>query len=254
MADTWVILGCGLGGLITGVFVNVLIIRGPGERSFLPPLTRCRSCVTPPSALTLVPVAGALVMDGSCGRCGQRIGRWQSVVEVANALLWMAAAAHFGASLELIAICPLFSGLLALSVIDLRTYRLPDRVSMPLLIGSVPAIVIISLVQHRPEDLLWAAVGGLGYWMLLGAMWLIYPRGMGYGDVKLARVLGVYLGWIHPVLILYGLMFAGVGGSIAGIGVVIATRNRSRGFPFGPWLAGGCVLAILLSGWLTRNI
>lgn len=254
MSNVALILGCGLGGLLSGVVVVVLIVRAPGKRSFAPPWTRCAACPAAPSRLTLVPVAGTFVMDGRCGGCGNRIGWWQPVVEVTNALLWVLAAIHFGPSLELIAFLPLFSGLLALSVIDLQTYRLPDRINLPLFLGSIPLIVVISLVQDRPGDLVWAAVGGVGYWMLLGLMWLIYPRGMGYGDVKLARVLGLYLGWVSPVLILYGLMFAGIGGSVVGIITLIVTRDRARGFPFGPWLAGGCVLAILLSGWLTRNL
>jgi leader peptidase (prepilin peptidase)/N-methyltransferase len=254
VSDVALILGCGVAGLIVGVFVDVLIVRGPHRRSFAPPWTRCVACEAPPSRGTLLPVAGIFVMEGRCGRCGQRIGWWQPVVEVLNALLWMVAALRFGASLELLAVLPLFSGLLALSAIDLQTYRLPDRINVPLLLGSIPLIVVISLVQNRPGDLVWAAVGGFGYWILLGAMWLVYPRGMGYGDVKLARVLGLYLGWVSPVLILYGLMFAGIGGSIVGIGMLIITRDRTRGFPFGPWLAGGCVLAILISDSLVRNM
>lgn len=254
MSQAAFVLVCGVAGLVVGVFVNVLIVRGPGKRSFAPPWSRCRTCDRPSSPTELIPVAGTILMEGRCGRCGGRIGWWQPVVEILNALLWTVAALRFGSSLELVAILPLFSGLLALSVIDLQTYRLPDRINLPLLLGSVPLIVVISLIQGRAGDLVWAAVGGIGYWLLLGLMWLIYPRGMGYGDVKFARVLGLYLGWVSPVLILYGLMFAGIGGSIVGIATLIVTRDRTRGFPFGPWLAGGCVLAILISETLTRNL
>lgn len=193
-------------------------------------------------------------MDGQCGECGRPIPWWQGVVEIINALLWMLAAFHFGASWTLVAICPFFSGLLALSVIDMLTYRLPDRINRWLLFGSIPPIVIISLVEGRPNDIVWAAVGGVGYWLLLGLMWLIHPSGMGFGDVKFARVVGLYLGWIHPVLLLYGVMFAGIGGSIAGIAMVVITRNRIKGFPFGPWMAAGAITAILLSEQFTRNL
>ncbi|MBS1847119.1 MAG: prepilin peptidase [Actinobacteria bacterium] len=253
MSNSILILGCGLAGLIVGVFVDVLVVRGPGKRSFAPPWTRCTTCDRSPMRAGLIPVAGTFVMGGRCGACGEELGWWQPVVEVANAVLWMLAAVRFGWNLELIAILPFFSGLLALSVIDFRTYRLPDRIDTPLLVGSIPLIVVVSLVQHRPHDLLWAAIGAVGYWLLLALMWLIHPRGMGYGDVKFARVLGLFLGWTHPVLILYGLMFAGVAGSVIGIGMLVATRDRTKGFPFGPWLAGGCVVAILISERLTRN-
>ena len=245
---------CGVGGLFSGVFVNLLILRGPGRRSFALPWTRCTRCAHPPSAASLLPVAGTFIMDGQCGRCGESIGWWQPVVEVANAGLWMLAAVRFGPSLTLLPILPFFSGLLALSVIDLFTYRLPDRINLPLLLGSIPLIVLVSLIHHDTHAILWAGIGALGYWLMLGFMWLIHPRGMGYGDVKFVRVLGLYLGWIHPILPIYGLMFAGISGSVVGIAMLAITRDRKKGFPFGPWLAAGCVLAILISPQLTRGV
>lgn len=254
MSQPVLLVLCAIGGLISGVFVNVLIVRGPGKRSFVPPWTRCTRCERPPSAATLLPVAGELMMDGQCGRCGEAIGWWQPVVEVANAALWMLAAVRFGPSLTLIPILPFFSGILALSVIDLLTYRLPDRINLPLLLLSAPLIVVVSLVHRDPHAILWAAVGGVGYWLMLGLMWFIHPRGMGYGDVKFVRVLGLFMGWIHPILPVYGLMFAGVSGSVIGIVMLIITRDRKKGFPFGPWLAAGCVLAILISPQLTRGV
>ena len=254
MSHTLLLALCGVGGLLGGVVVNVLIVRAPGKRSFAPPWSRCSRCRQPMSLLSLVPVAGPLAMDGQCGRCGEAIGWWQPVVEVANAALWMLAAARFGTSLTLLAMLPFFSILLALSVIDLLTYRLPDRLTLPLLLGSVPLLVVISLVHHDVGSLTWAAVGAVGYWLLLFLMWLVHPGGMGYGDVKLARAVGLYLGWVHFILPIYGLMFAGIGGSVAGIGLLIVTRDRKRGFPFGPWMAAGCVLAILISPQVTRGL
>ena len=179
MADTLVLIACGITGLVVGVFVNVLILRGPTRRSFRPPWSRCGHCNGTAPAAGLVPVAGSMMMGGFCGHCGRRIAWWQPLVELTNAALWMLAALHFGADLVLLAICPFFSGLLALSAIDMAVYRLPDRIDTPLLIGSIPLIVLISLIQHRPHDLIWAAVGGIGYWLLLGLMWLIHPAGWG---------------------------------------------------------------------------
>ena len=179
MSDPVLLALCGVGGLFSGVFVNVLILRGPGKRSFAPPWTRCTRCRRPPSSASLLPVAGELIMDGQCGRCGESIGWWQPVVEVANAGLWMLAAARFGPSLTLLAILPFFSGILALSVIDLLTYRLPDRINLPLLLGSIPLVVVISLVHHDVHAILWAAVGAVGYWLVLGLMWRDPPAGHG---------------------------------------------------------------------------
>jgi leader peptidase (prepilin peptidase)/N-methyltransferase len=250
---TLFIAGCGLAGVVAGVFVNVLIVRGPGERSFRPPWSRCGDCDGPMPALGLLPLVGPAAVRGHCPSCRAAIPRWQVVVELLNGALWAAAAVRFGPHARLYPYLFLFSALLALSVIDLFTYRLPDRITFPVLYASVPLVLVISLLQHRPHDLLWAVVGAVGYYGLLALMWLISPKGMGYGDVKLGRILGLYLGWVHPVLPIYGLGIAGVLGSVVGIGVLVASRDRRRAFPFGPSLALGAVVAILWSAPLTAG-
>ncbi len=253
MTTTLLMVGCAVGGLFTGVWVNMLIMRAPGSAPFVAPLTRCGSAPHRGAGRSLVPVIGPRLAGGTCPGCGQPLEWWQPVVDVANAVLWGLAAWRFSTSLTLIAMLPFFTALLALSVIDLKTYRLPDRINLPLLLGSIPLIVVISFAQGDLESLKGAAIGGLGFWGVLALMWFIHPRGMGYGDVKLARVLGLYLGWVHVMLPIYGLMFAGIGGSVAGIAMLAITRDRMKGFPFGPWLAAGAVLAIMLSETLTRN-
>ena len=245
---------CGLGGLVTGVLVNVLIVRGPGDRKFRPPWSRCGDCDGAMSWQGYVPLLGARSGDGRCSACQRPIPRWQPLVELANAALWGIAAARFGPHVRLAPYLFLFSSLLALSVIDLQTYRLPDRITFPVLYVSVPVVVAISLMQHRPHDLWSALIGGAAYYALLAIMWLISPKGMGYGDVKLARILGLYLGWVHWALPIYGLGIAGIAGSLVGIGVLVVSRDRKRAFPFGPWLALGCVVAVVFSAQLTAGI
>ncbi len=245
---------CCLGGLATGVAVNVVILRSPGERALLRHPNRCPKCDAPMGAVGYLPVGGTLAMGGQCGGCGTRLGAWQPIVEVVNAALWMAMGARFGWSLLLPAYLLMASTALALSVVDLFTYRLPDRITFPVLYATIPLMVVISLVRGEPRQLLWAAVGALGYWGLLALLWLISPRSMGYGDVKFARILGLYLGWIHPVLPIYALLVSGVSASVIGIGVVIAARDHKRAFPFGPWMAVGCIVAILWSGTFTSGL
>lgn len=245
---------CGLGGLLVGVAVNIVILRSPTDRSLVGSPNRCGQCDAPMAPVGFLPVGGCAAVGGTCGGCGSSLGAWQPIVEITNAALWMALAAHFGWSLLLPPFLLLASAALALSVVDLFTYRLPDRITFPVLYVSIPVMVVVSLVRGEPRQLLWAAVGSLGYWGLLALLWLISPRSMGYGDVKFARILGLYLGWIHPVLPVYALLVSGVSASVIGIGVALAARDRKKAFPFGPWMAVGAVVAILWSSTFTRGL
>lgn len=247
------IVGAGVLGLAVSPIVLMLIARGPEKAPFFAPLTRCASTPHRGAGKSLVPLLGRRLSGGKCAGCNAPLPAWQPIVEVAHAALWMLAVWHFGMSLELVVMLPFFSGLLALSVIDLLTYRLPDRLNLPLLIYVAGAITIICVVRGDYSALLDAVIGGVGFWLVLAAMWFVYPKGMGYGDVKMARSLGLVLGWVHVMLPIYGLMFAGIGGSVAGIAMVIITRDRAKGFPFGPWLASGTMLAIMLAGRLTQG-
>ena len=145
------------------------------------------------------------------------------------------------------------ASLVALSVIDLQHYRLPNRLVFPTL-GLV--VVGVGLVSGLSGDLGAASIaylGGLAYFAILMVCHLISPRGMGMGDVKLAAVLGVLLAWIAPALVLLGLLISCLIGSIAG-GVVFAIRRRNSGFPFGPALAAGTLVAIWAHPWLLSNL
>lgn len=248
------IVGAGIAGLLVAPLVTMLIARGPGTASFLGPLNRCSTGPHGGAGVSLVPVVGRHLAHGHCPGCDDPLPAWQPVVDVVHALLWMLAVWHFGFTLELVVFLPFFSGLVALSVIDLLTYRIPDRINLPLLGVMIIAVVSVGLVRGDLAGLRDAAIGGVGFWLVLAAMWFVYPKGMGYGDVKMARVLGLVLGWVHVVLPVYGLMFAGIGGSVAGIVMLVVTRDRAKGFPFGPWLAGGTILAIMLAGPLTRGL
>lgn len=245
---------CGVGGLCAGVVVNLLILRGPTQRPFLGNGNRCARCEAPMPALGWLPVGGVTALGGHCGGCGARLGVWQPVVEVANAALWMTLAIRFGWSLLLVPYLLVGSALLALSVIDLFTYRLPDRITFPVLYAAIPVIVAVSLLRGEPKQILWAAVGGLGYWGCLALLWFISPRSMGYGDVKLARILGLFLGWLHPALPIYALFVSGVTASVVGIGVAVAARDHKRAFPFGPWMAVGWLVAVLWSQSFTAGL
>lgn len=169
------------------------------------------------------------------------------LVAVGNAALWVAAGVRFGPHLVILPFLVLFSALLVLSLIDFEHSVLPNRITYPAVLFTVVAIPVVSIVVGRPHTILGAAAGGIGYFLLLFIPAVVYPKGMGFGDVKLAGLMGLYLGWIHPLLALPALVIASVIGLVAGV-VLLLKRGASRPYPFGPWLALGCVLTILFSG------
>lgn len=182
------------------------------------------------------------------------------LVEVANVALWGLAAARFGWSWELPIYLALFSVLLALSVIDLELYLLPNRLTYPSIVVSALAIPILSVpLREDPVTAIRSAyLGGLGYAGFLVVILLFYElvvrkEGMGMGDVKLAVLLGMWVGWIHLILVTYALIFSCVIGVVVGVIVLIA-RRESRAFPFGPWLAIGAIIAIVRSDAILASL
>ncbi|MCU1353580.1 MAG: prepilin signal peptidase PulO-like peptidase [Acidimicrobiales bacterium] len=241
-------------GLAVGSFLNVVIVRIPGGEPLLRPRSRCPQCEAEIRPRDNIPVVSWLLLRGRCRSCAQPIPLGYPLVEVANALLWVAAGLRFGSSLVLLPYLALFSVLLALSVIDLELYILPNKITYPAVVASLLVIPVVSAVRlDDPVPAIRnAVVGGVGYAGFLLLMAVAYSlvarrEGMGLGDVKLAMLMGLYLGWIHPVLALEALILASVIGLVAGVAVLVVRRGKSEPYPFGPWLALGCIAAILFS-------
>lgn len=166
--------------------------------------------------------------------------------------LFAAAAARFDEAATLVPYLCLFTVLVALSVIDIATLRLPDRLVLPSLVASLVLLPVAAFALHEPRRIVYAAAGGAFYFVFLFLAFLVYPRGMGFGDVKLSLVMGMYVGWLGSdslsavALVLYAMLAGFILGSVAGIGMLIA-RSRSAEYPFGPFLAAGAVAVILWS-------
>ena len=247
------LIACALGGLVAGGFVNTVIVRAPEGESLLHPGPQCPECRAPIAWRDAVPVVSWFALGRRCRACADPIPSGYPLVEVANAALWVAAGLRFGSSWVLLPYLFLFSVLLAQSVIDLELYRLLDRITFPALGASVVMVVVVSLVEGAPGAILGAAIGAVAYFLFLFLPFIVYPKGMGFGDVKLALLMGLYLGWLHPILPLFAVLAASLLGSVAGVVLWVVRRGKSREFPFGPWLAMGCILTILGSDWVLDN-
>lgn len=241
-------------GLAVGSFCNVVIVRVPSGESPLHPPSKCPLCQTPISPRDNIPVVSWLLLKGRCRSCSEPIPGGYPLVELTNAVLWVLAGLRFGASAPLIAYCLLFSVLLVLSVIDLELYILPNAITYPTIVVSAIAIPVLSAVAADAplQSTLVAYASGIGFAgvllvTMLGYSLVARKDGMGMGDVKLAVILGMWLGWIQPVLVLMALVASSVIGLVIG-GALLIKRGKSDYFPFGPSLAIGTILVILLSG------
>jgi leader peptidase (prepilin peptidase)/N-methyltransferase len=170
------------------------------------------------------------------------------VIEVTTGILFALAALKFGVSFETIAYSALFWVLVMLTAIDLEHKLLPNRVVYPAFVVGWVLLAIAALVGGDPGRLLGAAIGALifgGFFFLVA---FIYPAGMGGGDVKLAFVLGTFLGYLRaPGLVLVGMFLSFLSGALVGVIVMkIGGGDRKTQVPFGPFLALGTVIAIFV--------
>lgn len=249
--STAVLVGSGALGLLTGSLLNVVIDRVPHKA----PLRGSRD------GEASAPISwGGVSAQPWLLRRGRHEGRalparwlW---VELSTVVIFVALAQRFGGSSELVPLLLLGASLVAVSVIDLQLLRIPDRITFPTLLLALPLIVVVSLQHDSAPAIRAALIGSAAYFALLLTTHLVYPAGMGFGDVKLALVMGLYLGWLGwsplaPVagplrLVLYALMLGCVIGVVFGGVSQVLTRRRGA-FPFGPALAAGCLVVVFFA-------
>ena len=184
-------------GAVLGSFLNVVIHRVPLGESLVAPGSRCPSCRTPLAPYDNVPVVSWLVLRGRCRHCGAPISPRYPLVELITAVAFAAVVAVRGADADLLLELPFVACLIALAGIDLDHRLLPNRIVYPMAAWGLVASVLVA-TGDLPEHLI---AGAAAFTFLLVAA-LVYPAGMGMGDVKLAGVMGLYLGLsIAPALL-----------------------------------------------------
>jgi leader peptidase (prepilin peptidase) / N-methyltransferase len=248
MSFSLVIVVAVVAGLVIGSFLTVVVDRVPQGGSVNAPPSRCGSCGLRLGPLDLVPVFSWLALRGKCRRCRAPIGIDPIVIELANAALYVLMAIRFDDTRAAIpAYCILMSVLLAQTWIDLQTQRLPREITYTGIVLGAVALSVAAIVIDEPERIWMMALGAV---IALAAMWLIYVAskgGMGDGDVRLAPLLGMYLGWLNPGIVLPGLFFGFVAGAVVGVAMMAVDRaGRRTAVPFGPFLAVGTIVAIFV--------
>lgn len=267
---------CGVVGLMVGSFLNVVIHRLPkmmeqewrthcadlhgGTSAEIAPAPRynlvvprsaCPHCGHAIGALENIPIISYLLLRGKCKGCGTRISVRYPVVETLSGLLSGFAAWHFGFGIAACAALLFVWALLALTFIDFDTQLLPDTITLPLLWCG-----LLLNLSGTFTDLHGAVIGAVAGYLTLWAVYWTFKlatgkEGMGYGDFKLLAAIGAWLGWqMLPLVILLSSLV----GAVVGIALIVAARHgRNTPIPFGPYLAGGGLIALFWGPALTQG-
>jgi leader peptidase (prepilin peptidase)/N-methyltransferase len=241
-------LAGGVLGLVIGSFLTVVISRVPAGEG-LWHRSACPRCGHAISARDNIPVVSWLVLRRRCRDCGERISGLYPGVELATAALF-ALVAVFVRPLPVVPAYLYAAAIgVALTVIDAQTRRLPDAIVYP----SYPVLgALLAVGSWASGD--WAALGrgafgGLalaaGYWILA----ILVPRGMGWGDAKLAGLVGLVLAYQSWGVFAVGALGAFLLGALWGVGVMVKTKGgRRTAIPFGPWMCVGAALGLAVGG------
>jgi len=241
----FLIVACAVLGLAVGSFLNVVIYRVPLGESIVSPPSACPTCHSPISPRDNVPVLSWLLLRGRCRVCDTPISARYPLVELAAAGLFAGMAARFGYQWDLPAFLLLSAGLLALSCIDIELLLLPKKIVYPLL-GLVAALLVMAAAATGQwHDLLVGSLCALGWFILFFGLNAVSARLLGFGDVRLALVLGLALGWLGVLYVLLGFFAANLIGAVIGIALIASKRiSRKQQIPYGVFLALGTAFAI----------
>ena len=238
-------------GLAVGSFLNVVVWRVPRDESVVP-RSACPRCGHRIRARDNVPLLSWVLLRGRCRDCGAAISTRYPLVEAVTAVLFAGAAALLGPSWALPALLYLVAVAVALTLIDLDVHRLPDAIVLPAY--PVGAALLVLASANPGGEPAWgalarAAAGGAGLLLLYLVIALAYRGGMGLGDVKLAGVLGMFLGWFGWDALAVGAFAAFLLGGVLAL-ALLATGRARRGtrIPFGPWMLAGALLGIAAGG------
>lgn len=277
---------CGIAGLMVGSFLNVVIHRMPimmerewraqcaglnadapsnnqsgqiqsARYNLIIPRSACPHCAHPIGMLENIPILSYLFLRGKCRNCGAPISIRYPIVETLSGILSAYAAWHFGYGMAAFAALLFVWILIALTFIDFDTQLLPDDLTLPLLwLGLIFNLPGLFNTTGTFTDLTSAVIGAvIGYLTLWSVYWLFKlatgKDGMGYGDFKLLAAIGAWLGWqLLPLVIL----LSSVVGAVVGITLMIVLRQgRNVPLPFGPYLAGGGLIAMFWGQSLTQT-
>jgi leader peptidase (prepilin peptidase)/N-methyltransferase len=238
-------------GLLVGSFLNVVIYRVPRGESVVVPGSHCPACGRPIRAWHNVPVVGWLALRGRCADCRAPIGIRYPLVELGTGLLFVAVTARLD-QLHLRSALPAFLYFvavgLALAIIDVDARRLPNAIVLPSYPVVAVALALSAAWQHDWWSLARAAIGAVALYAFFFVVAFAYPAGMGFGDVKLAGIVGGVLAYLSWSALIVGAFAGFLFGALFGLALIVGRRaGRKTAVPFGPFMIAGALAAIFVA-------
>lgn len=239
-------------GLILGSFYNVCIYRIPKGESVAFPPSHCTNCSTRLKALDLIPVLSYVFLKGKCRYCKDKISPRYAVIELLTGILFAALYFEYGFSFSFLKYAVLTSFLIVIGMID---YDTTDVYFKTTISGIISGIIFLVLGYFQGLGVMTFIYGGLVSGLFITII-ILLTKGMGWGDVEICFMCGLYLGLSKSFLLLF-LSFV-VGGLIGGILILTKKKSRKDYIPFGPFIAIAGVLTMLFAdkiiGWYVRSI
>jgi leader peptidase (prepilin peptidase)/N-methyltransferase len=251
----WLILSA-VFGLAIGSFLNVVIWRVPSKLSLSQDGSVCPKCREQIKTKDNIPLLSYLLLKGKCRKCKTKISIQYPVVEILTSAIWVVTTWRVGIHLYTIGFLLFFSALIALSVIDIKTKLLPNKIVYPSGILFVAIITTWALLTSNYEILRNSLIVGIVYFLFLFAIWFSSNgKAMGFGDVKLVFFLGFAMGFYGFLVSYIGLLISFLLGATIGLMLMTITKSgRKMKIPFGPFLAAGTIIAIWCAPVLSHII
>jgi len=230
-------------GLIVGSFCNVCIYRIPKNESIIYPASHCPKCRTTIKPVDNIPLLSYILLKGRCRNCGSKISIQYPVVELLTGIIYLIIYLIYGLSIQSLVYIILSSALIIIAFIDLNEQIVPDVISLP---GIGVGLILSFFVPYLSfiNSALGVVVGGgiILIIALVGSM-IFKKEAMGGGDVKLAAMIGAFLGWRYTIISLFLGFFLG---ALAGIFLILSKiKSKEDMVPFGPFIALGSLITLL---------
>lgn len=228
-------------GIVIGSFLNVCILRIPAHETIVTKRSHCTTCGHTLKWYDLFPLFSYLFLRGRCRYCGAHISAQYPIIEALNGVVWVLSFMIMGFELNTLLACLVISALIALSVVDWRTYEIPIGFNIAIFVCGVLKVVLL-LVSGRPfSDTLEYIIGFFAVSLFLLLIFIVTKgNGIGGGDIKLMAASGLFLGWRLSILsLIFGCLF----GSVIHI-ARMKISHEGHVLAMGPYLSAGIVMAM----------
>ena len=233
-------------GLVVGGFLQPLVQRTPMRERMRMPGAHCTQCGLQITAKQAWPWFARLTKSNSCLNCGHRLWTHVPWIELVCAAGFAIVAGQFGWAWALPAYLLFVFSSVAITWIDTRHHIIPNRIVYPTLFASLLLLLVAAALDDGFDSLLDALIGMCGAGAFFFIVWFIYPKGMGYGDVRLSLLIGLFTGWVGLGNVFLGVLAGLLLGAISGL-LFVALRftGMKDPIPYGPFLLAGAFISIL---------